>query len=81
MTLQKHYPAPWVKTEALTTIPIKASNGRTVVAVRYGEDDDTLANAITALPALIELAGEVRRHGNVRLATLAIAALSKVEGR
>ncbi len=51
--MNKHTPGPWHKSDAATTIPIKAANGKTVASVKWGDNDNSNADLIASSPELL----------------------------
>jgi hypothetical protein len=84
--MSKHTPGPW-EVRPLNNEIINADHGRlpfgivagyTLIGALYENDAD--ARLIAAAPDLLEFAQEVRRSGDTRLASMALALIAKAEG-
>ena len=73
----KHTPGPWDAAE--TPNARGCYSIEPIIGCAYGESDESRANArlIAAAPDLLEFAEEVRRSGDTRLASMAIAVIAK----
>ena len=85
--MSKHTPGPWQYAfEGGTVAFITEADGTTVAKLSTTENTtahkNLAANArlIAAAPDLLEFAEEVRRTGDTRLASMAIAAIAKATG-
>ena len=83
----KHTPGPWMpgcKSHGASCRhpAIMSDDGQVAIAAWQGSEAATDANArlIAAAPELLEFAEEVRRTGDTRLASLAIAVIAKAIG-
>lgn len=77
--MSKHTPGPWTQHEG----EVWAKNYGLISRSYYGKPDgEGAANArlIAAAPELLEFAEEVRRTGDTRLASMAIAVIAKAIG-
>ena len=87
MTTAKHTPGPWHVYNSNGIIEIHTKNFGTVVKWQGFDGIEltqkrNLANArlIAAAPDLLEFAEEVRRTGDTRLASMALAVIAKATG-
>lgn len=86
--MSKHTPGPWSAKDRdnQISIPLKSIDceriGFSVCFVNGHREQEAKANAhlIAAAPEMLEFAQEVRRTGDTRLASMAIAVIAKATG-
>ena len=82
-----HTPGPWEFVQAGSgdfptwNVRLNDRGFITLPATASMETMDADARLIAAAPDLLEFVNEVRRSGDTRLASMAIAAIAKAEGR
>ena len=82
--ISQHTPGPWetltFSNHELQTDFAMVKIGSRVHMVGYSDEDKANACLIAAAPELLEFAEEVRRTGDTRLASMAIAVIVKAGG-
>ena len=82
--MSKHTPGPWELHSAAGAAPRVIAPGTHDICVMAGasSNESVMADArlIAAAPELLEFAEEVRRTGDTRLASMAIALINKATG-
>ena len=90
--MSKHTPGPWAMTADGCGFYVEGGNLLVAVAHEVdqhptdidefmaGEETEANARLIAAAPELLEFAEEVRRTGDTRLASMAIAVIAKAIG-
>ena len=82
--ISQHTPGPWetltFSNHELQTDFAMVKIGSRVHMVGYSDEDKANACLIAAAPELLEFAEEVRRTGDTRLASMAIAVITKATG-
>jgi len=82
--MNKHTPGPWRVTKTIGETPAIESDHdqhfSVAIVPRKGPEMHANARLIAAAPDLLEFAEEVRRTGDTRLASMAIATIAKATG-
>lgn len=87
--MSKHTPGPWVVDGDVIRGDQQRNGSISVASMldvsypygrRAGESKHANAHLLAAAPELLEFAQEVRRTGDTRLASMAIAAIAKATG-
>ena len=82
--ISQHTPGPWetltFSNHELQTDFAMVKIGSRVHMVGYSDEDKANACLIAAAPDLLEFAEEVRRTGDTRLSSMAIAVIAKAIG-